>query len=413
MCQTRERVVGRLLVELARPQGEAGGDVGQGAAEGDEQGDQQAAAEAAEQDRPGSRGAHHAGRVRGAGEVDRPAPTELVVHGTDRRRCGPGPGDGGAGGALVGDGDRRVGPARHDVADDLLGPQADDDPATVDGAPSLGGLEGGVDPGEQGLEEEEVAGGRVRLGDVGPAAHDDRLRKQGADVLATQVALGGERGRAFGDVAAGPRAAGGRPVGCELVADDAQGGELRVARGDVRLGEPGLEPGGGGVGGAGEHHGGRVVEEVGGVHDRARQLGHHVLGVGLQALAIPIVLLPGHGRRAHDRGHCTEQERTERERQGEAPEPIAEPSGHARVIGATFLALERECPGQGSCGPVVRALPCARQARRGHTRRDGNGAALSAKRESLAERRAAKAAAKKPRTRPVPHPYLLPTVTVR
>jgi hypothetical protein len=38
---------------------------------------------------------------------------------------------------------------------------------------------------------------------------------------------------------------------------------------------------------------------------------------------------------------------------------------------------------------------------------------VSAKRVSLAERRVAKAAAKKPRTRPVPHPYLLPTVTVR
>ena len=38
---------------------------------------------------------------------------------------------------------------------------------------------------------------------------------------------------------------------------------------------------------------------------------------------------------------------------------------------------------------------------------------MSAKRVSLADRRTVRAAAKKPRTRPVPHPFQLPTVTVR
>jgi len=38
---------------------------------------------------------------------------------------------------------------------------------------------------------------------------------------------------------------------------------------------------------------------------------------------------------------------------------------------------------------------------------------VSAKRVSRADRRAAKEAAKKPRTRPVPHPFLLPRITVK
>jgi hypothetical protein len=37
---------------------------------------------------------------------------------------------------------------------------------------------------------------------------------------------------------------------------------------------------------------------------------------------------------------------------------------------------------------------------------------VTAKRVSLADRRAAKEAKKKPRTRPVPHPFLLPVITV-
>ena len=46
-----------------------------------------------------------------------------------------------------------------------------------------------------------------------------------------------------------------------------------------------------------------------------------------------------------------------------------------------------------------------------HTRQRAEQAVM-AKRVSLADRRAAKEAKKKPRTRPVPHPFLLPVITV-
>jgi hypothetical protein len=47
------------------------------------------------------------------------------------------------------------------------------------------------------------------------------------------------------------------------------------------------------------------------------------------------------------------------------------------------------------------------------SRSSGCAILVGMRRKSLAERREAKRAAKKPRTQPVPHPFLLPIATVK